>query len=48
VIAAPILALSFGHFGYFFALVAIAAVVVYRHAENIKRLRSGIEDKINF
>lgn len=47
-IAAPVLALLFGQMTYFIPLAAIAALIVWRHWENIERLRAGTESKINW
>jgi len=47
-VAAPIFALVFiQEPAYTLALVIIAALLVYRHRENIQRLRDGIESEIN-
>jgi len=48
IIAAPILALFGGHAAYFVPLMLIAALVLFRHKENIARLRDGIENKFKF
>ena len=47
-VAAPLFALVFiQEPAYVVALVIIAALLVYRHRENIQRLRLGIESEIN-
>ena len=47
-VAAPLFALVFiQQPAYILALVIIAALLVYRHRENIQRLRDGIESEIN-
>ncbi len=47
-VAAPLFALVFiQEPAYVVALVIIAALLVYRHRENIQRLRIGIESEIN-
>jgi len=47
-VAAPVLVLFFANTGYFFPVLIIGAMVVWRHIENIQRLRAGTEGKINF
>jgi glycerol-3-phosphate acyltransferase PlsY len=47
-VAAPLFALVFiQQPAYILALVIIAALLVYRHRENIQRLRDGVESEIN-
>lgn len=47
-VAAPLFALVFiQEPAYVLALVIIAALLVYRHRDNIQRLRDGIESEIN-
>lgn len=45
---APILSLFIGHAGYFIPLMLVAILVVYRHQENIVRLRDHTENKFKF
>jgi len=45
---APIIMLFFGNSGYLLPTLVIAAILIYRHIENIQRLRAGTESKINF
>ncbi len=45
---APIAMLIFAKSGYFLPVLAISAVLIWRHAGNIQRLRAGTESKINF
>lgn len=47
-ITAPFYSLLLFHSGYFIPLLVIAIFLIYRHRENIKRLRSGKESKINW
>jgi glycerol-3-phosphate acyltransferase PlsY len=47
-VAAPLFALVFiQQWAYVVALAIIAALLVYRHRENIQRLRAGTESEIN-
>jgi glycerol-3-phosphate acyltransferase PlsY len=47
-VAAPLFALLFiQQLDYVLALAVIAALLVYRHRENIQRLRDGTENEIN-
>jgi len=47
-VAAPLFALVFiQQLAYVVALAIIAALLVYRHRENIQRLRDGVESEIN-
>jgi glycerol-3-phosphate acyltransferase PlsY len=45
---APIIMVLFANPGYALATLIIAAVLIYRHIENIQRLRAGTESKISF
>ena len=45
-VAAPIAALAFGHLVYFSGLAGLAIVVLWRHRENIARLRAGTEPRV--
>ncbi|MDR1057890.1 MAG: glycerol-3-phosphate 1-O-acyltransferase PlsY [Coxiellaceae bacterium] len=45
---APIIMLLFANKGYLLPTLVIAAILIYRHIENIKRLRAGTESKISF
>ena len=47
-IAAPILVVLFGYFEYFFPVLAISALIIWKHWENMQRLRQGTEDKVQF
>ncbi len=47
-VAAPIYILIAGQGSYFFPVLLIMALILWRHWENIKRLRSGSESKIQF
>lgn len=38
----------FGYISYFLPVLVIAALVVFRHKENIERLRAGTENKITW
>ncbi len=48
VILAPIFLLIFSHASYFLPAVLIAALVVWKHKDNIKRLQNKTESKITF
>lgn len=45
-ISAPIAALAFGHPVYVIGLAGLAVIVLWRHRENIARLRAGTEPRI--
>jgi len=45
-ISAPIAALAFGHPVYAIGLAGLAVIVLWRHRENIARLRAGTEPRI--
>lgn len=47
-ILAPIFMLILGNRECFFPTLIIAVMLLYRHLENIKRLRAGTEGKISF
>ena len=47
-VAAPISILIFSDKGYFFPTLIMAAIIIWRHRENIKRLRAATENKIKF
>ncbi len=46
--AGAILMLIFHHPAYFFPMLLILAVIVWKHKDNIDRLKQGKESKINF
>lgn len=46
-VCTPLFMFVFGNHQYAFPLLLVAALVIWRHEENIKRLRSGTETKIN-
>ncbi|MCH9769370.1 MAG: glycerol-3-phosphate 1-O-acyltransferase PlsY [Gammaproteobacteria bacterium] len=46
--AAPILMLIFGHMVYFIPVLLIAGAIFWKHKDNIRRLKTGTENKINF
>lgn len=46
--AAIIVSLFIGHFAYFIPIVIIAALVAWKHMDNINRLKDGSESKIEF
>jgi acyl phosphate:glycerol-3-phosphate acyltransferase len=46
-ITAPFYSVLFFHNGYFVPLLIMAILLIYRHRENIARLRAGKESKIN-
>ncbi|MEM9243614.1 MAG: glycerol-3-phosphate 1-O-acyltransferase PlsY [Pseudomonadota bacterium] len=48
VIIVPINCLFLGEASYFIPLVIISAFIIYRHQDNIERLRRGQERKISF
>lgn len=45
---APIAILLFGSGGCFLPMLAMATMLIWRHLDNIQRLRAGTENKINF
>lgn len=45
-ICAPLFMLIFGNHQYAFPLLLVTALVIWRHWENVERLRSGTETKI--
>lgn len=47
-IAAPIYMLIGHHGDYFFPLLLIAILIIWKHWENIQRLRQGTEGKLDF
>jgi len=47
-VCAPLFMMIFGNHAYAFPLLLVAALVIWRHWENIERLRSGTETKIEF
>lgn len=47
-ISAPILPLIFADKSYFLPVLIMSTILIWRHLENIKRLRAGTEGKINF
>ncbi len=44
----PIYVVLFGHYGYFFPVLIMCAILIWRHWGNIQRLRAGTESKVNF
>lgn len=47
-IAAPIMVLIFSQASYVIPILAIAAIIIWRHFPNIRRLQNGSENKIQF
>lgn len=47
-IAAPIYLLIGGNFAFFFPYAIIAVLIIWKHSNNIQRLREGVETRINF
>ena len=45
-VAAPIAAAAFGHRAYAIGLAGLAVIVLWRHRENIARLRAGTEPRV--
>ncbi|WP_432770405.1 MAG: glycerol-3-phosphate 1-O-acyltransferase PlsY [Sphingopyxis sp.] len=45
-VSAPIAALAFGHPTYAVGLAGLAVIVLWRHRENIARLRAGTESRV--
>lgn len=45
---APLLLLFLSNSAYFIPMVFVAGVVIWRHMENIQRLKSGTESKLEF
>ena len=48
VILAPVFLLIFGHGAYFFPAIFIAALVIWKHKDNITRLQNKTENKIDW
>ncbi|OGT41520.1 MAG: glycerol-3-phosphate acyltransferase [Gammaproteobacteria bacterium RIFCSPHIGHO2_12_FULL_40_19] len=48
VILAPVFLLIFSSGGYFFPAVFMAALIIYKHKDNIARLQNKTESKIEF
>ena len=48
VILAPVFLLIFSFSGYFFPSVLIAALIIYKHKDNIAKLQSKTESRIEF
>lgn len=44
----PIYILIFSHSGYFLPVVIMSGILIWRHWENIQRLRAGTETKVTF
>ncbi|MBA2653797.1 MAG: glycerol-3-phosphate 1-O-acyltransferase PlsY [Gammaproteobacteria bacterium] len=44
----PFYALIFGHAAYFFPVLIMTSLLIWRHWENIERLRNGTETKVVF
>ncbi|EKE00786.1 MAG: Membrane protein containing DUF205 [uncultured bacterium] len=47
-ISAPIFMLFFANIGYLIPSLMISAMLIWRHRDNIQRLRAGTENKISF
>lgn len=47
-VLAPIYILLFADFNYFVPVVVMCMVLIWRHWDNIQRLREGKESKVNF
>lgn len=45
-VSAPVAALAFGHSVYAVGLAGLAVIVLWRHRENIARLRAGTEPRV--
>lgn len=45
--AAPILILIFSNTSYFIPILLMAGLIIWKHKENIQRLRAGTENKVN-
>ncbi len=48
VVAGPIYLLVGGNYIFFLPFIIIAALIVWKHSDNIKRIRAGSEHKIKF
>ena len=48
IVAAPVAALVTGQLAYLFPIVIMGSILVWRHLENIQRLKSRTESKISF
>lgn len=47
-VCAPFIVLFFSQASYFLPVLVITGLLIWRHLDNIKRLRAGTETKINF
>lgn len=47
-LVAPIYMLLFADFSYFVPMLFISAILIWRHWDNIQRLKAGTENKVNF
>lgn len=47
-ILAPIYTLLFSDFSYFIPVLIMSLILIWKHQDNIKRLRAGTESKVNF
>jgi len=47
VLFAPIYMLLFGDFAYFIPMLIMSAILIWRHWDNIQRLKAGTENKVN-
>lgn len=48
VVVAPLVALITGEIAYLFPILIMGGILVWRHMENIQRLKSGTESKLSF
>lgn len=44
--AAPLLILIFSHTAYFLPILIMAGLIIWKHKDNIQRLRKGVEHKV--
>lgn len=44
----PIYCMLFADFSYLVPILAISAIIIWRHWENVQRLKAGTETKVNF
>lgn len=47
IVASPILILIISQSAYFIPILIMAGLIIWKHKENIERLRAGIEHKVN-
>ncbi|QLH43774.1 MAG: glycerol-3-phosphate 1-O-acyltransferase PlsY [Coxiellaceae bacterium] len=46
-VLAPVYTILFADFAYFFPVIIMSGIMIWRHWDNIQRLKTGTENKIN-